>query len=38
MISELVIPDELVIGFFTAVVGGLTTAVIILYRDRTKSK
>lgn len=38
MISELVIPDELVIGFFTAVVTGLATAVVILYRDRTKSK
>jgi hypothetical protein len=38
MISELVIPDEVVMGFFTAVVTGLATAVIILYRDRTKSK
>jgi hypothetical protein len=38
MISELVIPDEVVMGFFTAVVTGLATAVIILYRDRTKTK
>lgn len=38
MISELVIPDGVVIGFFTAVVTGLATAVVVLYRDRTKTK
>jgi hypothetical protein len=30
------VPDEIVIGFFTAVICGLAGAVVVLWRDRKK--
>lgn len=36
--AELLIPDEVVIGFFTAVVVGLATAVVTLYRQLIRKK
>lgn len=34
--GNLVVSDELVIGFFTTVVTGLAAAVVFLYRNRNK--
>lgn len=38
MTSLLLVPDEVVISFFTAVILGLSTAVVVLWRQITKDK
>ena len=38
MLASLCVPDHIVIGFFTAVILGLCSAVLALYMDRTKDK